>query len=134
MKNRCWLAFVALGILIVVAAVPVLSMPLRAAGDQFSWLTRDGEVLEFVGWVFLVQGIWQVGLGLMVIITAVTGYRAGQRWAWMAMWVAPALLIAVSAAMPWVLPFTALMILAAVAVQLNARPFFAAADPPPAIG
>jgi len=125
MKEKSWIVFLTLGILILGFSLnSLINIPLFMADDHWDWLTGDGEVIEYIRFYFLVQGAWQLGFALLVIITAVTGYRQGQQWAWYALWVVPLLLIGLSAIMFWLLPVTVVLIVVAVGALLVSRPIF----------
>jgi hypothetical protein len=127
MKNGSWLIFLGLGVLIIVYSLySLVFLPANVnSGEQLNWLTSDPEVLEFAGWNFRMQGAWQLAFGAMVIITAVTGLRRQQPWAWYAMWSVPLVTVLVTVAAFWILPFTAVFFLIAVGALLLSRPMFA---------
>jgi hypothetical protein len=126
MKNGSWLIFLGLGLLIVAFSLySLLFLPANVnSGDQLNWLTSDAEVLEFVGWNFRIQGAWQLAFGAMVIITAVTGLRRREQWAWYALWSVPLMLVLVTVFMIWIIPFTAVLFLIAAGALLLSRPMF----------
>lgn len=46
-------------------------------------------VAAYINDLLIIIGLFLAAFGLMVAAIASTGYRAGQRWAWYAMWVVP---------------------------------------------
>jgi hypothetical protein len=86
MKQYGWIVFVILGVLILVfAGYNAIYIPVIDPADPdmgWTWLTTDPEVIAYIKFSFRVQGMWQLGYGLLVIVTAVGGLRMAQ-----AMWI-----------------------------------------------
>lgn len=125
MKGLFWIVFLLIGLIILAISLQSILVVAGSTLDgRLDWLTSNPEVLEFVGHLFRALGVWQLAVGLLVLAVAVTGYRNRQPWAWVVMWVVPVLLIGVTLVMPWLVPFTAvLLILAAVTLLLSRSEF-----------
>ncbi len=126
MKDKFWMVFLGLGLLIVAFSLySLVFLPANVnSGDQLNWLTSDPDVLEFAGWNFRIQGAWQLAFGAMVVISAVTGFRRREQWAWYAMWAVPLVLALVTVLMIWIIPFTAVLFIIALSALLISRPGF----------
>lgn len=131
MKEKSWLVFVGIGLAIVAFGIySTIFLPAgTTSGTQLDWLTSDAEVLDFVGWNFRAQGVWQLAFGIMVMISAVTGFRREERWAWYALWAVPLVLGLVTLITIWMIPITATLLALSVAALLITRPNPAAAQP-----
>jgi hypothetical protein len=60
-----------------------------------------------------------IGLGVLVVVLATAGIASGERWAWLALWVLPAYLIAHVALLGTWVPDAVLAVLAVVALVLT---------------
>jgi hypothetical protein len=128
MKAKDWIVFLGLGILMLAFSLHnALYIPLFTPAAHWQWLTSETDVLDYIRYYFRVQGIWQLGFAVMVLITAVTGYRRRQLWAWYAMWSVPLVLVLVTLMMVWLIPITGLLIIAAAAALLLSRSQFSPA-------
>ena len=126
MKDRAWIVFIALGAFFLLFALYyMLYLPVIAPAEQWDWLTSDSEVISFIRFNFRVQGVWLIGFALLVLATAVGGYRRHQTWAWYAIWVVPLVILLAGVVMPWTLPILIVLFMGAVAaLVLSRRTFF----------
>ena len=119
MKQYGWIVFVILGVLILVfAGYNAIYIPVIDPADPdmgWAWLTTDPEVIAYIKFSFRVQGMWQLGYGLLVIVTAVGGLRQQQRWAWWGLCSVPLVLLLMTFMMPWTVPILIVLLAAAVA-------------------
>ncbi|HET6447399.1 MAG TPA: hypothetical protein VFI27_22785 [candidate division Zixibacteria bacterium] len=126
MKKQSWLIFLVLGILILFfAAYNAFYIPALDPADPdqgWAWLTSDPEIIEYIKFYFRIQGMWQLGFGLLVIATAVGGLRQRQKWAWIGLWSVPLVLILMSFMAPWTLPILLVLILMAIGSLYLSRP------------
>ena len=125
MKQYSWSIFLILGLLILLfAAYNALYIPALDPADPdegWGWLTTDPEIIEYIKFNFRVQGMWQIGYGLLVLATAVGGLRQQQRWAWWGLWSVPLVLLLMAFMMPWTLPLLIIPLLAAVGALMWLR-------------
>lgn len=129
MKRWSWFVFLLLGLLILVfAAYNAFFIPTIDPADAdigWAWLTTDPEIIEYIKFNFRAQGMWIFGYALLVVATAVGGFRQGDRWAWLGLCSVPLVLVLMSLMMPWTLPvliIPLLLALAALAASYNQRP------------
>jgi len=128
MKRWSWFVFLLLGLLILVfAAYNAFFIPAIDPADAdmgWAWLTTDPEIIEYIKFNFRAQGMWIFGYALLVIATAVGGFRQGDRWAWLGLCSVPLVLVLMALMMPWTLPVLIvplLLALAALATSYNQR-------------
>ena len=125
MKRYAWLVFVVLGLLILLfAAYNAIYIPALDPADPdegWVWLTTDPEIIDYIKFNFQVQGMWQMGYGLLVMATAVGGLRQKQRWAWYGLWSVPLVLLLMATMMPWTIPVLIVPWIMAVASLVIAR-------------
>jgi len=124
MKQWSWVIFLLLGLLILLfAAYNAIFIPALDPADPnmgWAWLTTDPEIIEYIKFNFRAQGMWIFGYGLLVIATAVGGFRQGERWAWLGLCSVPIILLLMSIMMPWTLPVLIVpLLLALVALVLS---------------
>ena len=86
-KQWSWVIFLLLGLLILVFAwYNAFLIPSLDPADPdmgWEWLTTDLEIIDYIKFNFRAQGMWIFVYGLLVIATAVGGFRQGERWAWL---------------------------------------------------
>ena len=130
-KQWSWVIFLLLGLLILVFAwynaffIPALDPADPDMG--WAWLTTDLEIIEYIKFNFRAQGMWIFVYGLLVIATAVGGFRQGERWAWLGLCSVPLVLCLMLLMMPWTLPVLFLpLMLSIVALVLSRNHLFMA--------
>jgi len=125
MKRWSWIIFLILGVLIILFSLyNALYIPALDPADPnegWAWLTTDPEIISYIKFNFRVQGLWQLGYGLLVMATAVGGFRQGERWAWLGLCSVPLLLILMSLMMPWTRPVLIVLLLFAMAALVASR-------------
>ena len=125
MKRWNWIVFLILGVLIILFSMYNASyIPALDPADPeegWAWLTTNPEIIDYIKFNFRVQGVWQLGYGLLVMATAVGGFRQGERWAWLGLCSVPLVLILMSLMMPWTMPVLIVLLLLAVAALAATR-------------
>lgn len=125
MKRWNWIIFLLLGVLIIFFslynAVYIPALDPADPDEGWAWLTTNPEIIGYIKFNFRVQGMWQLGYGLLVIATAVGGFRQGERGAWLGLCSAPLVLILMSLMMPWTIPVLIVPLIFAVAALAVSR-------------
>lgn len=71
-----------------------LDYPLGEEGISEADFARDHPVfVEHISLNAREVAIWYAGFGLMAVLVTLEGYRHGTRWAWIAAWVIPAVIL-----------------------------------------
>lgn len=125
MKRWNWIIFLILGVLIILFsiynAVYIPALDPADPSEGWAWLTTNPEIIDYIKFNFRVQGMWKLGYGLLVMATAVGGFRQGERWAWLGLCSVPSVLIFMSLMMPWTMPVLIVPLLLAVAALAATR-------------
>jgi hypothetical protein len=100
--RHVWKVFVGLGLLVVLfglgdmasggATFEVGEAVLFNAFTGTTWAelqASDPAAARFIDLQVRLGGLHLVAVGLLTLAIAVTGLRAGERWAWLAMWIWP---------------------------------------------
>jgi len=91
----------------------------------WAWLTSDPEVIEYIKFWFRNFGFWVLAVSVFVMVTSVTGYRQGDRWAWFALLYLPIHIAIHMVIWPWTIPILAVLLLLVLAgLFLPYRRFF----------
>lgn len=123
-----WVLFFAYGILFVVYGVYLAVLP-TADPDHWRYYTADPDVIAYLADEFRATGGLMVAFGALTSLTAARWFRAGDRWAWYAFWIFPAL-FAWSMATTWMVALWLLLLLVTVvALLISYRGFFPRAEP-----
>ena len=119
-----WLIFFVLGLLAVISGLQSLCI-LCTEPDHWAWLTRDSEALDYLNLTWRWLGINSIAFGILTMVISATVYRRADRWAWYAMWIWPAYLIAQGVVFPWRWPvMDILLAIATLGLLIPFRRFF----------
>ena len=97
-----WVWYLALGLLWLVVGLNQLFTPRvlledvaqNIIGMSMSELEALSPVAtKVVLWLHMTSGNLKISWSLFLIAITLTGYRKGEKWAWYAMWLAPAVLV-----------------------------------------
>ena len=122
-KQYFWIFFIIVGLLHLGLAVNSFCI-LCQEPSRLDWLTRDPEILDYLLLVWRLVGLFELGLSLVMMIIAATGYRRRQKWAWHLLWLWLPILIGETILMYWLLPFLAPLIALVLIGQLWVRSLF----------
>jgi len=135
-----WVWYLGLGLLWLVVGLSQLFNPTVLLEKDVQHVTgmplsefeaSSPETTKMIFWLFGTLGNLKISWSLFLLAITLTGYRKGERWAWYAMWLAPAILVCqaifdvyflgdINEALPWV-PITFLSL---VGLFLPYRKFF----------
>jgi len=97
-----WVVYLALGLLWLVVGLYQIFLPRELLGDDVQLVLNlplsELEVtspvaMDFVFWLYGSLGLLKVSWSLFVLAITITGFRNGEKWAWYALWLVPALLV-----------------------------------------
>lgn len=101
-ERHAWMIFVALGLLWLVVGIIAVFQPEGIFENDAESVTdmpwgeleaSSPEAADFVVFVYGQMGLLKISWSFFVLVITVTGYRAGERWAWYTMLSVPALLV-----------------------------------------
>ena len=91
----------------------------------WSWLTSDPEIIEYIKFHFRIFGFWVLAFAVFVIVTSITGYRRGEKWAWYSLLYLPVHIVIHMFLWPWTIPILLLLLIMTLTVLiLPWRDFF----------
>jgi hypothetical protein len=70
----------------------------------WAWLTTDPEIIDYFKFHFRLFGVWILAFGMLILLTAMTGLRAGSRRAWGILFIVPILVGVHFFIWPWTAP------------------------------
>jgi len=102
-----WISWGLLTLMSTFVAASALWVALTPAGDQTELLDRtweqfaqaDPEVASLYAMDLVILGLFGVGFGLLAAAASLVPYRHGERWAWLALWLVPITIGAVTVRM-----------------------------------
>jgi hypothetical protein len=122
-KRYFWIFFIIVGLLHFLPAINSFCILCREPG-HWDWLTRDAEVLDYLSFVWQLVSLFQAGLSLVMMVVAAMGYRRGEKWAWLLLWLWLPVLVGEAILAPWMWPIYAVLMGIMVLGQLWTRSFF----------
>jgi hypothetical protein len=138
-EKYAWIAFFALGAIVLVSAVPhALGFNTDPAlVESISGMTPDGlkdsnpMLFDLYSYYFMGGALSDIGFVFLIIVISMTAYRRGEKWAWYAFWFVPAYFLgwvalgltieSSSSTIPYLMVF---VILSLVGLLLPFRKFF----------
>ena len=101
-EKFAWTIFVGLGLLWLLVGLIAVFQPEGIFENDAQSVTEmpwselkasSPEGADFVVFVYGQMGLLKMSWSFFVLVITLTGYRAGQRWAWYTMWSVPVLLV-----------------------------------------
>ena len=99
-ERHAWIFFVVVALAGLIGAAMTVLSPSSGEGlfERFGFtmpaaIAGDPEAVRYVEHVFQWAGGSTLGLNLFALLIAVTAFRRGQRWAWLAFWFWPAMFL-----------------------------------------
>ncbi len=91
-ESGAFVLFVIFGLVIAAHGVYLTVLP-SVEPDHWREYTSDPDVVAYLADDFRASGAMEMALGALTICGAMRWFRAGDRWAWWAFWIFPALCV-----------------------------------------
>ncbi len=127
--RQAWILLFLVGLgLAALAYDNLVTLPALDPADPergWAWLTADPGVISYVKVWFRTFGFWVLAVAVHVLLVATTGFRQGEKWAWLAMAYLPVHIGLHLAIWPWAAPILLIpLLMTLAALLLPFRAFF----------
>lgn len=123
LKRFFWMFFIIVGLFHLLPTFSGFCIPC-VEPHHWDWLTQDPEIVDYLSFTWQILSLFEASLSVFMMVTAVTGYRKGERWAWYLLWLWLPVLVGETILMPWSWPLLVTLMVLLVIGQLWTRSYF----------